>query len=104
MSEGIRYVSVPPYLGAPRLSHQFPVEVVVTAVVIGEDVVVEFEAADVGDTGLVVTEVEAIAVVVIGKDVVLDEVQDVKIIDTTVRQLSTIQNNPFFIWPPLSNF
>lgn len=65
----------------------------------------EFEAVDVGDTGLdVVTEVEAIAVVLAGKDVVLDEVQDVKIVDTTMRQLITIQRNPFFIWPPLFNF
>jgi hypothetical protein len=102
MSAGIRYVSVPPYLGIPRLSHQFPVEVVVTAIVTGEDVVVEFELVDVGDTGLdVVTEVETIAVVVMGKEVTLDEEQDVKIIDITMRQLSTIQNNPFLIWPPI---
>jgi hypothetical protein len=47
--------------------------------------------------GVVVWEVEIVVLAV----VVLDEVQDAKIIDNTMRQLSTIQNNPFFIRPPI---
>jgi hypothetical protein len=46
---------------------------------------------------VVVWEVEIIVVAV----VTIEAVQDAKIIDNTMRQLSTIQNNPFFMWPPI---
>lgn len=45
----------------------------------------------------VVGEVKIVVVVVL----VLEEVQDAKTIENTMRQLSTIQNNPFFIFPPI---
>jgi len=93
MFEGIRYVIVPPYCGVPRLSHQFPVEVVVAAVVIEADVVVDVEAVVAVVTG---TEVVVEVGVVAGSDVVLDLAQDVKTIDITMRQVSTIQKTLFF--------
>jgi hypothetical protein len=93
MFEGIRYVIVPPYCGVPRLSHQFPVEVVVAAVVTGADVVVDVEAVVAVVTG---TEVVVEVGVVAGSDVVLDLAQDVKTIDITMRPVSTIQKNLFF--------
>jgi hypothetical protein len=93
MFEGIRYVIVPPYCGVPRLSHQFPVEVVVAAVVIEADVVVDVEAVVAVVTG---TEVVVEVGVVAGSDVVLDLAQDVKTIDITMRQVSTIQKILFF--------
>ena len=93
MFEGIRYVIVPPYCGVPRLSHQFPAEVVVAAVVTGADVVVDVEAVVATVTG---TEVVVEVGVVAGSDVVLDLAQDVKTIDITMRQVSTIQKILFF--------
>jgi hypothetical protein len=93
MFEGIRYVIVPPYCGVPRLSHQFPVEVVDAVVVTGADVVVE-----VGAVVAVVTGIDAVVEVgvVAGTDVVLDLAQDAKINDVTMRQVSTIQKTLFF--------
>jgi hypothetical protein len=70
-------------------------------VVITADVVEEVGEVIVGVmevvVGVVVWEVEIIVVAV----VTLEAVQDAKIIDNTMRQLSTIQNNPFFMWPPI---
>jgi uncharacterized membrane protein (GlpM family) len=92
-------VIVPPYCGVPRLSHQFPVEVVVAEVVIAADVV---EAVVEGTVLVTKTVVEVASVVEVVfaavAEIVLDDVQDVKMSETTIRQLSTIQNNPFFIW------
>jgi len=56
-------VIVPPYCGVPRLSHQLPVEVVVTVDVAGVEVVV--------DTGIVATDVEVVVVGVTTVDVVV---------------------------------
>lgn len=86
---------VPPYCGVPRLSHQFPVEVVVAAVVTGADVVVDVEAVVAVVTG---TDVVVVVSEVVDVDVVLDLAQDAKINDVTMRQVSTIQKTPFFIY------
>jgi hypothetical protein len=89
-----RKVNVPPYCGVPRLSHHFPVAVVVTAVVTAE--------VDVVDVGIIA--VDVVDVVVVGitfvvdvVSVVLDDLQDANTIDITMRHVSTIQINPFFI-------
>jgi hypothetical protein len=89
-----RKVNVPPYCGVPRLSHHFPVDVVVTAVVTA--------AVDVVEVGIIA--VDAVDVVVLGiifvvdvVSVVLDDLQDANTIDITMRQVSIIQINPFFI-------
>jgi hypothetical protein len=86
---------VPPYCGVPRLSHQFPVLVVVaetSAVVVvlnGVDTVV----------GVVVTIVVG---VVVDTGVVVDELQDAKTNDiTTMRLVNTVQIVLFFILPPI---
>jgi hypothetical protein len=89
-------VKVPPYFGAPRLSHQFPVELVVdvTAAV----VVVLFGV----DTTVDVVAVVVIDSVVVAVNVVVDvavvaEPQDANTSDITTRLVSNIQNTPLFI-------
>jgi hypothetical protein len=87
---------VPPYCGVPRLSHQFPVEVVVTEVVTGDVDVVELVTTAV----CVVVVIEIVDVVVGVVDVLVveeDEPQDASISDATIRKLSATQINPFFI-------
>jgi hypothetical protein len=59
MSPGIETTIMPPYWGVPRLSHQFPVEVVVA------EVVAVVDAVDVGMVAVVV-DVVIIVVVVVG--------------------------------------
>jgi len=88
-------VIVPPYFGVPRLSHQFPVEVVVvadTAVVVvpvGVDAVVAVVA-------VVMIDVVVVLVVDIVVDVVA-ELHDDNTTDITTRLVSSIQKTPFFI-------
>ena len=72
----------PPYWGTPRLSHQFPVEAVVTAVVA---VVVVTAAVDVVTTAVEVVVVVTAAVVVVEVVVVEDE-QDANTSDITRRE------------------
>jgi len=62
-SEGVCRVSVPPYWGVPWLAHQLPVEVVVAATV------------------------EAVFVVDVVDDVVVDLEQDDRDMDAAMRQL-----------------
>ena len=90
-------VNVPPYCGVPKLSHQFPVLVVVAAVVGAVDVV------DVGIAGrssgrwnntvplLLTVGSELLYVVVV------DEEQDANTSDITMRTVSIIQMAPLFI-------
>ena len=92
MSELIAAVIVPPYWGVPRLSHQFPVEVevAVTAVVAAAlvvDVVLEVDIV----VEVVVTVVDVVVVVVV------DELQDAKTSEITMRLVSATQIIPFFI-------
>jgi hypothetical protein len=88
-------VSEPPYLGVPRLSHQCPVEVVVTAVVTAVVDVVEVGAITV--VVVVVVTIAAVVVVVVGVLVVVFELQDASTSDATMRKVSAIQITPFFI-------
>jgi hypothetical protein len=77
---------VPPYVGLPRLSHQFPVTVVVVAVVVGGVVVVDVVVVDVVVGGVVVV------------DVVVDVAQDASNIAATSKKLKPNQINLFFIF------
>jgi hypothetical protein len=93
---------VPPYWGVPRLSHQFPVLVVVAAVVTGiadvVDVGILVGLVDVGITdAVVVVEVGVIVVVV----AVVDEEQDASTSEPTRIKVSAIQIIPFFNLPPI---
>jgi len=90
----------------PRLSHQFPVEVVVVpttaddVVLAGADVVIDVV---VGVTADVVTDVVVVAVDV-GVDVaVVAELQDANTIDMITIPVSNTPKMLFFIFPPLSN-
>jgi hypothetical protein len=82
----------------PRLSHQFPVVVVVVAVVAGVETEVDdggaTTAVDVVETGALVVEVAGIEVAVV---VVVDEEQDANTSDVTKSKLITIQMTPLFI-------
>jgi hypothetical protein len=80
---------VPPYCGVPRLSHQFPVTVVVVVAV-----VVTFEVVVV-----VVLVVVVVFVVVVDAEVVdvVFVVQDANKSDTTRTKVSVIQIIPLFI-------
>jgi hypothetical protein len=86
----IRSVIVPPYCGVPRLSHQFPV----TVVVVGEVVVAVVTVVIV----LVLVVVVFVAVVVdVGVDVdVFDVAQDVSIIAATIKKLKPNHTSLFF--------
>ena len=97
---------VPPYFGMPRLSHQFPVDVVVAlttaddVVLAGADVVVD---AVVSVTADVVKDVVVVTVDV-GVDVaVVAELQDANTIDMITILVSNTPKMPFFIFSPLSN-
>ena len=87
-------VIVPPYCGVPRLSHQFPVEVVVTVVgKLDAEVVVK-----VGSDAEVVVEVGSDAKVVVEVDaVVLDLPHDASSIATTIKKLKPNQIPLFLI-------
>ena len=88
-------VSVSPYCGVPRLSHQLPVDVVVTAVVTAAVDVVDGVAEVVLEVGVdVVVSID----VVVDVDVdVVDLAHDARTNDDTMRQVSTIQITPLFI-------
>ena len=92
-------VIVPPYCGAPSLSHQFPVEVVVTVVDVGSDAKL---VVDVGiDAEVVVDGSDAKLVVDVGSDsvvvVVLDLLHDASSIAATRKMLKLNQITLFFI-------
>jgi hypothetical protein len=87
-------VNEPPYFGVPRLSHQFPVEVVFTAVVAVPVVVVDVVLTTVD---VVVVVVDVVVVFVVVALVVVEEPQDAKSSDATRRRLTVIQITPFFI-------
>ena len=82
----------------PRLSHQFPVEVVVAKVVAVVDTV------DVEMVPVAVVVIVVIVVVVVGDKlvavevfVVVDVEQDANTSDVTIRMVSAIQVTPLFI-------
>jgi len=86
----IRRVMVPPYCGFPRMSHQFPVFVVV--VVVGLRVGVEVDV--VRDVGV---DVDVGVTADFWVDVVVDAAQDARTSDITIRQISNTQITLFFI-------
>jgi hypothetical protein len=96
MSELIAAVIVPPYCGVPRLSHQFPVEVVDAVVVTVALDVVEVEAI-VEVLVVVITGVVVVVVGIVVELVVVDEEQDANTSDVTIRMISAIQVTPLFI-------
>ena len=89
-------VKVPPYCGVPSLSHQFPVPVVVVVTVDTDVVDVVVDVADAVDVVEITTGVEEV-VVVFEAVVVVDELQDTKIIDATSKSVTNPQMIPFFI-------
>jgi len=93
MSDETEVTNVPPYIGVPRLSHQFPV--LVTVVVIAAVVVA---VVDVAVSVFVVVDVVVVDVVVkVGVDVVVDVAQDAKTRDVTMIQVSSTQITPLFM-------
>jgi hypothetical protein len=96
MSVGSDIVNVPPYVGVPRLSHQFPVEVVVDVVVAVADAVDVGTVEVVVDIILVVVVVVGDMLVVVAVVVVVEEEQDANASDVTKSKLITIQT-PLFI-------
>jgi len=94
--ELIAAVITPPYLGVPKLSHQFPVEVVVAVTAAVVDVLVWSDVV----VTLVVVAVVALAVVDMVVDdvvVVVDELQDANTNESTMRLVNATQIIPFFI-------
>ena len=91
-------VIVPPYCGAPRVSHQFPV-LVVDAVTVTDVVDVAVDVV-VGPKDVVA--VVLVVVVIVVDDVVVavvavvDELQDAKIMEATMRRVINPQRVPFF--------
>ena len=85
-------VNLPPYCGVPRLSHQLPVEVVVTAVVVDCAAELVVLTIDVD----VVLGVVTIEVVDVGVEVVVDELQDANNIAVTINKLKLNQITLFF--------
>jgi hypothetical protein len=88
-------IHVPPYTGVPRLSHQCPVEVVLTAVVIAVDVV---EVGVITVVDVVVVTIPAVVVVVVtGVLVVVDDLHEANTIEITMRKANSPQNVLLFI-------
>jgi nitrate/nitrite transporter NarK len=85
-----RIVIVPPYVGVPSESHQFPDAVVVVGVVKVAAVVV-----------VVVAVVVVVVVVDVSVDAVVDVVQDASSIAITNKKLKPNQINLFFNFYPL---
>jgi hypothetical protein len=86
----IAKVSEPPYCGVPRISHQFPVALVVVAVVVVGVVI----------WVVVVVVVVLVVVVVVDVGVEVDVVvllHDAKTSDVTMRKVSNAQIIPLFI-------
>ena len=88
---------MPPYCGVPRLSHQFPVELVDTVVVSVVLDVVEVEAI-VEVVVVAITEVVVVVVGIVVEFVVVDEEQDANTIDVAKAKLNATQIIPFFIY------
>jgi hypothetical protein len=88
----IRRVIVPPYCGVPSLSHQFPVVLTVVVVGLVEDIV----AWLIVEVVVLVVLVEILGVVDV-VDVEVELVHDTKIIDITMRQVSSNSNVLLFI-------
>ena len=84
---------MPPYCGVPRLSHQWPAVVVVAETVGAVDVLVEVTVVD----SVVVIGIEVVDVICWVVVVVVDELQDAKMSEVTMRQVSAIQIIPLFI-------
>jgi hypothetical protein len=97
----IRQVIFPPYWGIPKLSHQFPVEVVVTIEVTGAvevvvDVTMDVEVeVDVGAVDVGAVDVDVVVVVVV--DVLL--AQDARTNVVMMRQVNAIPIIPLFNLP-----
>ena len=72
---------MPPYCGVPRLSHQCPVVVVVAVTVGAVDVLVEVTVVD----SVVVIGIEVVDVICWVVVVVVDELQDAKMSEVTMR-------------------
>jgi len=84
-------MTVPPYSGVPRLSHQFPVDVVLTVTAVAVDVLVIVVVAVTASVVGTIDVVEADAVVEVVVDVVVvDELQDAKTSEATMRKVSAI--------------
>ena len=81
----------------PRLSHQLPVEVVLTEVVTDVVIVVDDGATVVVLDVVVITTAVVVVWVGVLVVVVVDEPQDASAIDATRRKLSIIQITPLFI-------
>jgi hypothetical protein len=79
----------------PRLSHQWPAVVVVAETVGAVDVLVEVTVVD----SVVVIGIEVVDVICWVVVVVVDELQDAKMSEVTMRQVSAIQIIPLFIKP-----
>ena len=85
----------------PRLSHQFPVAVVVAVVVTAVVEVVDVgvvAVVAVGEVVVVVLVTEVVEVLVLAV-----EEQDANTNDVTIRQVNSIQITPFFIRPSFFN-
>ena len=89
---GSAIVSVPPYCGVPRLSHQWPVVVEVEA---GTGLVVDDVKGAVVETGL---EVDVIGVFV-PVDVDVEVAQDTNSINDRMTPVKIVQIIPLFILP-----
>ena len=89
-------VRVPPYWGVPALSHQFPVPEVVDVTAAVVDVVLT--AVDVVEMTAVVVVVVVVKGCVVVDVVVVDELQEAKITDATMRKLANIQIIPLFTY------
>jgi hypothetical protein len=83
-------VIVPPYLGLPRLSHQFPVVAVVVVVAVVDvtvfvgDIIVEVAVVVDAEVGCVVFVAD------------VDVLQEDKTSDVNIRPVRTVQIAPFF--------
>jgi hypothetical protein len=99
MSVGVSRIKVPPYFGVPRLSHQFPVLVVVVVtveVVVMRDVEIEVVGKVTDVVGVVVAvDVEADTAVVV------DVLQDANISDVTIRLVIAAQIVALSFMPPI---
>ena len=81
----------------PRLSHQFPVEVVVVAVV-----TTDVDVVDVGTIAEVVVAIEVVEVVdaiEVVEVLVVAELQEASTKDVTIKILNATQIAPLFIYP-----
>jgi hypothetical protein len=88
-------VIVPPYWGVPRVSHHFPVVVVVAVMLVGVDVV--DEVVDIMAVVVVVVEIMVGVVVVAVVAVVFDELHDARTSESTRRKVIITQIALFFI-------